>query len=251
MPNRILKESIRSSPNLSALSDGGERLFVRLIPSVDDFGRFDGDPEVILAVCFQRRPKSWNVTKVVNALEELSRAPSSADMPLIRRYVVQGRPYIEITKAALHITRRAEKSRYPAYTGENGLPHAIVSDCPQPQANASLNDNDNGNGNVNVTRSRILKGFDRFWKVYPRKRSQGIAEKVWARINPSEELQDRIINAIEQAKNSAEWLKDGGQYIPYPASWLNSKGWEDEHQRPTFVSQQTQGCTAFIERDGS
>ena len=27
-----------------------------------------------------------------------------------------------------------------------------------------------------------------------------------------------------------QWKKDNGKYIPYPSSWLNAKGWEDEIQ---------------------
>lgn len=139
MPNRILKESIRSSPNLAALSDAGERLFSRLITSVDDFGRFDGDPEVILSACFQRKPKGWTVAKVSAGLQELAAAPAGGDKPLIRLYQVEGRPYIEFVKAELHISRRAEKSRYPAPSEENIVPHAVASNCEQPQTNAPLN----------------------------------------------------------------------------------------------------------------
>jgi len=145
MPNRILKESTRSSPNLAVVSDAAERLWGRLIVSVDDFGRFDGDPEVILAVCFQRRPKGWSIARVQSALRELAQAPSAGDMPLIVKYEVQGRPYIQIAKAALHIHRRAEKSRYPEPTEENCVPHAVASNCTQPHANAALNVNGNGN----------------------------------------------------------------------------------------------------------
>jgi len=36
-----------------------------------------------------------------------------------------------------------------------------------------------------------------------------------------------ILTAIKQSKNSADWQKENGQYIPYPATWLNAKGWED------------------------
>ena len=32
----------------------------------------------------------------------------------------------------------------------------------------------------------------------------------------------------EAAINSPEWKKSGGEFIPYPASWLNARGWEDE-----------------------
>lgn len=73
-------------------------------------------------------------------------------------------------------------------------------------------------------------GFDRFWIQYPKKRSKGDAEKAWNALKPDEQLQDRIHDALERAKTSADWRKDGGQYIPYPATWLRAKGWEDEHR---------------------
>jgi hypothetical protein len=38
-----------------------------------------------------------------------------------------------------------------------------------------------------------------------------------------------MINSLEVAKKSRDWLKENGQYIPYPATWLNAKGWEDEY----------------------
>lgn len=74
-----------------------------------------------------------------------------------------------------------------------------------------------------------LGAFDRFWSAYPKKKSKGDAEKTWKKLRPDEQLQDRIHRALEQAKTSADWKKDGGQFIPYPASWLNAKGWEDDY----------------------
>jgi hypothetical protein len=37
-----------------------------------------------------------------------------------------------------------------------------------------------------------------------------------------------MIAKIEQAKTQDDWIKDGGKFIPYPATWLNAKRWEDE-----------------------
>lgn len=70
--------------------------------------------------------------------------------------------------------------------------------------------------------------FDRFWNAYPRKASKGQAEKAFARIAPDEQLVDRMCAAIERAKTSEQWRKDGGQFIQHPATWLNARGWEDE-----------------------
>ena len=74
----------------------------------------------------------------------------------------------------------------------------------------------------------LMTRFATFWLAYPKKRSRGDAEKVWKRIKPNEQLHDRILHALEQAKTSADWLKENGQFIPHPATWLNAKGWEDE-----------------------
>jgi hypothetical protein len=82
-----------------------------------------------------------------------------------------------------------------------------------------------------VRRNRhVRKGasFEKFWNAYPRKKSKGDAEKAWKALNPDESLHDRITDALERAKTSADWRKEGGKYIPYPATWLRAKGWEDE-----------------------
>ena len=34
--------------------------------------------------------------------------------------------------------------------------------------------------------------------------------------------------AIAKQKLSDQWTKEGGQFIPHPATWLNGKRWEDE-----------------------
>lgn len=79
-----------------------------------------------------------------------------------------------------------------------------------------------------ASRSALNGKFTDFWQAYPRKKSKGDAEKAWLKIKPDEQLTARIIAAVEQAKTSADWTSEGGRYVPYPASWLNAKGWEDE-----------------------
>jgi hypothetical protein len=70
-------------------------------------------------------------------------------------------------------------------------------------------------------------GFDEFWKVYPRKRAKGDAERAWKRLHPDESLRAAILEAVAKQLQSDDWRRENGQYIPYPASWLNSRRWED------------------------
>ncbi len=71
--------------------------------------------------------------------------------------------------------------------------------------------------------------FDAFWREYPKRRAKGNAEKAFAKIKPSEQLFEAIMNGLKRAKTTEDWLKDNGKYIPHPATWLNGKRWEDEY----------------------
>jgi uncharacterized protein YdaU (DUF1376 family) len=71
-------------------------------------------------------------------------------------------------------------------------------------------------------------GFADFWAAYPRKVARKAAAEAWARLAPDEALRGRILAAVEAQKRSPGWLKDGGQYVPHPATWLNKHRWEDE-----------------------
>ncbi len=72
------------------------------------------------------------------------------------------------------------------------------------------------------------KQFDKFWQAYPRKVSKKEAQKSWKKINPSLELFEKILKALEMVKQTEQWKKDNGKFIPYPATWLNQERWTDE-----------------------
>lgn len=71
-------------------------------------------------------------------------------------------------------------------------------------------------------------GFNTFWKAYPRKIAKANALKSWKKIKPDDELQKTILSALEQHKKTEQWLRDKGQFIPHPATWLNQSRWLDE-----------------------
>lgn len=107
--------------------------------------------------------------------------------------------------------------------------YALESACDSTRA--SPNDHDKQEKPRKPFRSlKQQQRFDAFWEAYPRKRSKGQAEKTWVKINPDDDLLEEILAGLENAKRSVDWQKDGGQYIPYPSTWLNAKGWEDEYE---------------------
>lgn len=68
--------------------------------------------------------------------------------------------------------------------------------------------------------------FDKFWSVYPRHEGKQAAVKAFNKLKPDEELLTVMVNAIVKQKQTSQWADP--QYIPYPATWLNGRRWEDE-----------------------
>lgn len=76
--------------------------------------------------------------------------------------------------------------------------------------------------------SEFPPGFDGFWSAYPRKKAKGAAIKAFARLRADDALQTAMLEAIARQSASDDWKRDGGKWIPYPATWLNDRRWEDQ-----------------------
>ena len=69
--------------------------------------------------------------------------------------------------------------------------------------------------------------FDTFWEAYPKKQNKAKALKAWRKISPSPDDLERFLVALRVQKQSRDWLKQEGQFIPYASTWLNGERWED------------------------
>lgn len=110
------------------------------------------------------------------------------------------------------------------------------------------------NTKINNTKSNIkplcateLARFNKFYSAYPKKRNKADAEKAFKKLNPDDILLNEILSAINVAIASEEWRKDGGKYIPYPASWLNAKGWADEYSPQCYTERELSVMNVYAE----
>lgn len=221
MPNRFIKESCRSSKNLDKITDFEERLFWRLITTADDFGRFQACPSLVRASCFPYRSISLvNIEKALLGLQSNS---------LIILYSVGDRQYGEFSTWEKHQGKaRARNSKYP-----NRLDGSMLADeinCLQLKVvpdNLVHSPNTNTNTNLDSLNSSESE-FEQFWKAYPKKiGGRKNALRAWNKAKDRPSIQN-ILMAIELAKQTEQWKRDSGQYIPYPATWINQGRWADE-----------------------
>ena len=50
-------------------------------------------------------------------------------------------------------------------------------------------------------------------------------------MNPTEELHEKILEALESQKKTAEWTRDNGRFVPHPAKWITCRRWEDCYKK--------------------
>ena len=252
MPSRIIRDTLLESDRWLSLANPAERLaYVVLLLKADDLGTADATDGQLIR--FWREP--CNVDRAEDARLILD---ALADADLVRPYEAAGKRLVFIPRFRQRFRARTFRRPPP--------PESLLGDEPEileniRQINARFrkmpdsrppDDRQLSNGcqtpapvveDVVVDVAEITPFarkhagagvddflFNRFWLAYPRKKSKGDALKAWKKLRPNEQLVTTMLAAIERDKSSEQWRKDGGQFIPYPASWLNARGWEDEDE---------------------
>ena len=86
---------------------------------------------------------------------------------------------------------------------------------------------------IQIRSESVRDRFEEFWVEYPRKVGKDAAWRVWQRLRPDAKLQADITAALAWQRTQENWLREGGRFIPNPATWLNQGRWQDE---PTVSS---------------
>lgn len=141
MPNRIIKDSIRTSKNVNNMTDFQFRLWVYLITYVDDYGRGSADAELLKGFVFPRR-KSVTESTIEKALADL------ANSGLIFLYEVGGEPYFCFPNWSDHQRIQTKKSKYPA--PENGISRCSTVSHGESPSESEYESNPNPNTRENA-----------------------------------------------------------------------------------------------------
>lgn len=131
MPNRIIREGILTSERIASLSWDAEVFYRRLMSVVDDYGRFDGRPEILRSRLYPLQLEKVGTPDLVKWMR------CGAEAGLVRLYAVEGKPYIEILRFGQPIR---SASKYP----DDG-------NCAQVRADAPVSVSESGCESVLVS----------------------------------------------------------------------------------------------------
>lgn len=216
---RMISKSISTSTKVNVISDFAALLFTWMVCHADDYGVMEGDVGTVRALVVPRRKQTE--VQVGHALSEIQK------IGLIWWYVYKNRKYIQVINWEEHQEglHKRTASKHPLY-----------QDCCLDSENFREIP---GNSPLTKPKGTELKRsepnpppaydyFTDFYKEYPRKKKRLEAEKAFEKLNMNDDLMNDLMAALYKEINSFDWKKDGGKFIPYPATWLNGRRWEDE-----------------------
>ena len=241
MPNRIIKESICKSEKISSLTDFQFRLWVHLITYVDDYGRGDARPAIIRGAIFPLRERMTN-KDIEKGLADLAGAGC------VGLYQVDGKPYLYFPNWEEHQRVRTKVSKCPAPEERDSQEHS-AADCGELPQIAARIQNPNPESRIQNPESedprmRTESDFDLFWKAYPRKVGKQKALKAFKKVTVPVEA---LLAAIAVQKQSAQWKKNNGEFIPHPTTWLNEGRWDDELAESSEIPKGASGTLGAAE----
>lgn len=206
---RTIKPEFFTSEDIVSLSPLARLFYVSLWCEADREGRFEWKPRT-----FKLRYLPADDCDVEQLGQELF------DAGLVVTYDVDGKTYAEIPTFAKHqiINNRESESQLPPRVN-----HASITRESGKEGRKGKEGND---------ASKDSSLFDSFWKAYPKKVGKDAARKAFDKRKPDGDLVSRMVSAIAKQLMTPQWQKDGGQFIPHPATWLNEGRFDDETGPP-------------------
>lgn len=224
MPTRMIRDAILRSDRFLGLPDNTARMcYIASLLNADDRGNMEGGLGHLVRL--------WRDFGVDSTEKAAAIGQFLADTDLVRFYEVDGKRYVHVPRFGQRMRsfkRACPASPWCAWDKKEPIESAESTASCQPIAASRGKSRPEVEVEVKKYNTLAQTLFARFWAAYPRKKSKGRAEKAWRKLNPSEQLTVEILQAVDRAKTSEDWRKESGKYIPYPATWLNDRGWEDE-----------------------
>lgn len=81
---------------------------------------------------------------------------------------------------------------------------------------------------INIERKKNEREemFEAFWNLYPKKLNRKQCFTAFCNIKGLKNEYPRIIEVLKQDRESEQWQRDYGKFIPYPLTWLHQERWK-------------------------
>jgi len=231
---RTIKPEFFKDEELADLPAQTRLLFIGLWLMADRKGRLEDRPRLIKVELLPY--EDVNVDELLTVLDKEG---------FIKRYTVDDKAYIEVVNFKKHQRIMGKESEFeteipaPETREKLGNTREKSGSTREKLGNTREKSGSNGEALGNAGREgkgRERKGdghallpssFEQFWSSYPRKIKKKETLLIWQRKNLDLKIEE-ILTGLNHYKQSEQWCRDGGKFIPHPTTWLNGERWNDE-----------------------
>ena len=231
---RTVKPEFWSHPVLSRQDDSVRMLAIALLNIADDEGYFLADPALIRSAVW---PFDENSSKARRCLDTLSKLVWIE----LREHETHGAIGRIVNFTKHQRVDRPSDSKIKVYFdsannrrgfGDRSSPEQGTGNREQVTGKEPHPPKPKTESAAKGGLSQSEKDFETFWAKYPKKVGKEAARKAWAKIKNVGLVLGYCLDALEWQIESEQWTKDGGQFIPNPATYLNQQRWLDEKPEP-------------------
>lgn len=210
---RTIKPDFFIDEDVARLKPLTRILFIGLWCLADKAGRLEDRPQRIK---IQILP--YDNVDIGAALDDLAMAS------FIFRYEADGQKLIQIRSFQKHQRPHSteKESELPQYNGE------ITVKQPLNNIEATVTKQQERKGKERKGTYICSTEFLKFYESYPRKVGKEPAWKAWKKRNGDRPDIETLLKILEEQKRSDQWQKEGGQFVPLPATWINQGRWDDK-----------------------
>lgn len=196
--------------------------YMRLLCYAWDAGSVPNDPKERSRICACSKAQEREIWKKVGTKFSLQN-----DVFLNERMEE------ERQKQAEYRRRQSDKGKASAivrWQPESNHGVTTVTSRLQPEGNSSSSSSSSSSKEqIPASTERSLPvGFAEWWSAYPKKVSKGAALKAWSKLKPDQAQRAQMLDALRWQVRQPAWTKDGGAFIPHPATYLNAAAYLDE-----------------------
>ena len=215
-----------------------------VVPNLDEES---DDVRVVAALCFReaeriaaraaRNARYWASAKGVIRPAEPGDASCKTSCKMSSKTQDSEHPELEESITKVEVITTAPSCKTSCKTQREKERNERESFPPHPLYKEKENkerERPTPDGAGNEAKTWVETSFDTFWAEYPRKVSKHDAKKAFVALFNStpggkcHSLLGDMLTAVRRFCRSHDWQKDNGKYIPYPATWIRARRWEDE-----------------------
>ena len=128
-----------------------------------------------------------------------------------------------LTRRDNRLVEKPDQSEIPTPPGRENRPEPVGN--PDPN---QTKEPDQGNQTHNTPADDAPAGFARFWSAWPSHPRKKSKDKCLARWHQDrlEAKADHVLAVLAAEKETDQWSKEAGRFIPAPLTWLNQQRWD-------------------------